>query len=85
MIAKNEAPLTRSERVHAILAGRVSRRIHSHLEGTGKTMTQLAADVGTTTSAVSRWASAYTLPSTVELAFLANVLGLTIDELLLTQ
>lgn len=84
MTTKQE-PLTRSERVHGILAGRVSRRIHDHLEATGKTMTLLADEVGTTTSAVSRWASAYTLPSTVELAFLANALGLTIDEILLTR
>ena len=75
----------RRVRVHVALTERVASRVADHLNRTGSSQATLARAVGVTEASVSRWASGGSLPSTVELVFLANALGTTIDELLLAD
>lgn len=56
-------------------------KIRELREARGLTMTQLAAAMGVTLVAVSKWELGQAMPSADKLPRLAEVLGCTIDEL----
>lgn len=59
-----------------------SRKLEFYLDQSGKSQSDLAREIGVTSSAVNQWLKKGNMPSMSTISQIANVLGVTVNELI---